>query len=79
MKTELILDINKELVEKATLFAKTNNISLSILVERHLISLISENETPSSIKRVSIVDELSGILKLDDDYDYKDEWMKKHL
>lgn len=73
MNTKLTLSLNKEIIQQAKLYAKEHNISLSFLVENYLQKLINDITVEKS-KKGSIVDELSGIIELDTDYDYKKEY-----
>ncbi len=74
MNTKLTLNINKEIIQQAKDYAKEHNISLSFLIENYLQKIISDykNETTS---KGSIVNELSGIIKLDLNSNHKDDHM----
>ena len=71
MSTKLTLSLKKEIIERAKEYAKEHNISLSFLIENYLQKLISDYKFNNE-KKGSIVDELSGIIKLDSDTDYRD-------
>lgn len=71
MNHKLTLSINDKVIREAKAYAKRNNISLSFLIENYLLRIIPELQEASS-KEVSIVDELSGILKLDADFNHKE-------
>ena len=71
MSTKLTLSLKKETIEKAKEYAKTHNISLSFIIENYLRKLIADYKFDTQ-KKGSIVDELSGIINLDTEVDYKD-------
>jgi hypothetical protein len=71
MNHKLTLSINNDVIQKAKEYAKKNNISLSFLIENYLLKISSELQETST-KKVSLVNELSGIIKLDDDFNYKE-------
>lgn len=73
MNTKLTLSLDKEIIEKAKNYARDKQISLSALIENYLQKLLVEY-TESERSKGSIVDELSGIIELDADYDYKADY-----
>ena len=77
MSTKLTLSIKKETIEKAKEYAKSRNVSLSLLIENYLQKLIAGFQ-PDDQKKASIADELSGMIQLDVDWDYK-EGYSEHL
>lgn len=70
MNTKLTLSIEKEIIRRAKEYAQANNVSLSFLVQNYLQKLIAEYQ-PKDQPKGSIVHELSGIIQLDADFDYK--------
>ncbi len=74
MNTKLTLNLNKEIIQRAKDYAKEHNVSLSFLIENYLQKIISDYKNETSPKG-SIVNELSGIIKLDSDTDYQDDHM----
>lgn len=75
METRLTLKINNSIVEKAKEYARLHNISLSTMVERYLKAMVSDNDIPSGQIEISPrVKELSGVIKLPDNYDYKQDY-----
>lgn len=70
MSTKLTLSLKKEIIERAKSYAKENNISLSFLIENYLQKLVSEYKFEPE-RKGSIVDELSGIISLEEDLDFK--------
>lgn len=82
MDTKLTLKIDKRVVDKAKDYAKSKNISVSYIVENYLKTI-----TQTSIKKDNdiispIVDSLSGIIHLPDNYDYREDYynhlLQKH-
>jgi hypothetical protein len=67
--SKLTLSISEEIVLKAKSYAKQRGTSISFLVENFL-SQITQKENPTSLKTVN---KLKGIIKLPDDYNYKDD------
>ncbi|GJM17580.1 MAG: hypothetical protein DHS20C13_29070 [Thermodesulfobacteriota bacterium] len=72
MNTKLTLNLNKEIIQGAKDYAKEHNISLSFLVENYLQKIISDYKIEAASKG-SIVNELSGIIKLDLDANHRDD------
>jgi len=70
MNTKLTLSLNKEVIERAKMYAKNNNISLSFLIENFLQKISSQ--TLEEKMKGSIVDELSVIINLDSSIDEKE-------
>lgn len=72
MNTKLTLTIEETVIEKAKIYARNKERSLSNLIENYLKALtnedfIEENEIPS------IVNNLRGSFKMPKDFDYKKE------
>ncbi len=75
MNTKLTLRLNDNVIERAKVYARSHNISLSKMVESYLDSLTKQNEEEK--KKVSItplVESLSGVIELPADFDYKKEY-----
>jgi len=70
MNTKLTLSLRKDVIERAKLYAKENNISLSFLIENFLQKITSE--TSKEEIKGSIVDELSGLINLDNTIDERE-------
>lgn len=73
MNTKLTLSLNKDIIQQAKTYAKEHNISLSFIVENYLQKIIAEYKTDDSSKG-SIVNELSGIISLNSNIDFKDDY-----
>jgi len=74
MDSKLTLKLNKEIIEKAKLYAESKRISLSRLIESYLQLLIKEeiNKEPIS----PLVESLSGVIDLPADYNEKEDYSK---
>ncbi|HPI14256.1 MAG: DUF6364 family protein [Spirochaetota bacterium] len=75
MDTKLTLKLNKSIIEKAKTYAQKNNTSLSQIVEKYFIALITEKEN-ETLKLTPLVKELSGIIKPENIENYKDDYAK---
>ena len=75
MNTKLTLSLNKEIILLAKNYAKEKNVSLSSLIENYLLKIVSDYQSPSDTQG-SIVEELSGIIKLDEGHDYKEDFFQ---
>lgn len=75
MNTKLTLRLNDNVIERAKIYARSHNISLSKMIESYLDSITKQNEEEK--KNVSItplVESLSGVIQLPADFDYKKEY-----
>ena len=71
MITKLTLTIEKEIIEEAKKYAKLKGQSLSDLVENYFKLLTKEKRQLQSNQLSPRVKRLRGILKVEDDFDYK--------
>ena len=80
MNTKLTLNLDQAVIERAKEYAKSNKISLSRLIESYLASLV--NKKTRDVEITPLVDSLSGVIELDENYDYKTDYadflMKKY-
>ena len=67
MNVKLTLNLNKEIIERAKLYARDKNQSLSALVQNYFIFL-AEDKQSEDIEISSNVKDISGIINLDSDY-----------
>ncbi len=72
MDTKLTLNLDKSVIERAKIYAKSHKISLSRLIESYLTSLTTKRST--KIEITPLVESLSGVIKLDQDFDYKENY-----
>ncbi len=72
MDTKLTLSLDKVIIEKAKNYAKSQEISLSKLVESYLSSLTTKIH--SDIEVTPLVESLSGVVELTEDFDARDDY-----
>lgn len=72
MDKKLTLSLDGTIIESAKNYAKSNNISLSKLIESYLTLLTKRKTKHSQI--TPLVESLSGVIKLDRDFDVKDDY-----
>jgi hypothetical protein len=66
---KLTLSLNQGVIEKAKIYAKANNISLSKLIESYLNSITNQHAKSPEI--TPLVQSLSGVISLDEEADVK--------
>lgn len=72
MDKKLTLSLNEKVIEQAKIYAQDHQISLSRLIESYLSSLI-KNE-PEQITITPLVESLSGVVIIPNDFDYKSDY-----
>lgn len=72
MDKKLTLSLDKAIIESAKNYAKSNNISLSKLIESYLTTLTKRKR--NSVEITPLVESLSGVITLDEDFDVKDAY-----
>jgi hypothetical protein len=72
MDTKLTLIADKEIIEKAKQYAKSQKISLSRLIESYLSSLVSKRSEEIEIS--PLVKSLSGVISLENNFDAKEKY-----
>jgi len=74
MDTKLTLRLNQKVIERAKIYARQHNISLSRMIESYLeaVTLPYEEEKKNYI--TPLVESISGVIELPSDYDYKKEY-----
>jgi hypothetical protein len=75
MDTKLTLKLDRDIIEQAKIYAKTQNTSLSQLIETYL-ELLVDKKDDSAV--TTLVKSLSGVVKLPKNADYRKIY-KKHL
>ncbi len=73
MNTKLTLKLDKDIIEQAKIYAKNKQTSLSVLVANYFKSLADE-KLETEIELSPIVQELSGIIELPDNFDLKEDY-----
>lgn len=74
MDKKLTLSLDKNVIEKAKIYAKSNDTSLSKLIEAYLASLTKRTKRPSEI--TPLVESLTGVISLPDDFDSKESYTR---
>ena len=74
METKLTLRLNGGVIERAKLYARSNRISLSKMIESYLDSLTKEKKDEDKTTITPLVESLSGVISLPSDFDYKNEY-----
>lgn len=69
MKTKLTLNLDKEIINEAKIYAKSHSVSLSKLIENYLNSLTQKSNEKSSVS--ALVESLTGIIP--NDYEERDD------
>ena len=72
MDKKLTLSLDKSIIESAKDYAKSNNISLSKLIESYLTTLTTRKKNSTEI--TPLVESLSGVINLDEDFNIKDAY-----
>lgn len=71
MNTKLTVQLNKDVIEQAKEYAKSQNTSLSKLIESILSKLVSDHSKP---ELTPLVRSLSGVMELPEEYDDKEAY-----
>lgn len=72
MDKKLTLSLDDSIIERAKKYAKSHNVSVSKLIESYLRSLTSKTLGVSEI--TPLVESLSGVIKMDENQDYKSDY-----
>jgi len=75
METKLTLRLNKRVIDRAKDYAHLHEVSLSKMIESYLDS-VTEDKSGKSVEITPLVKSLSGIAKLNPDFDFKKEYTK---
>jgi len=73
MPTKLTLSLNNKIIENAKAYAEKNRTSLSALVEKYF-RFLTEKNTKKTKKVTPLVEELSGIIELPENFDPEKEY-----
>ena len=74
MDKKLTLSLDEDVIKTAKEYAKSNNISLSKLIESYL-GLLTKNKK-KNIEITPLVKSLSGVIFMEDDLDVKEEYTR---
>ncbi len=72
MDKKLTLSLDTSIIENAKNYAKSNNISLSKLIESYLTTLTKKRQ--DTLKVTPLVESLSGVISIDNDIEVKDAY-----
>jgi len=72
MDTKLTLRLRKSVIERAKQYAQNHRISLSKMIESYLESITTQKA--KNIEISPLVESLSGVIDLNTDFDYKNEY-----
>ncbi len=72
MDTKLTLRLRKSVIEGAKQYAQNHRISLSKMIESYLESITVQKA--KNIEISPLVESLSGVIHLDNDFDYKNDY-----
>jgi hypothetical protein len=72
MDKKLTLSLNQGIIENAKIYAKSNNISLSKLIESYLATLTKKSEMKSEI--TPLVKSLSGVIELPEEFNEREAY-----
>jgi len=74
MKTKLTLRLNNNVIGRAKIYARSQKISLSKMIESYLDSITKHNEDEKKVPITPLVESLSGVIDLPAGFDYKREY-----
>lgn len=74
MDTKLTLRLNDTVIERAKVYARSHNISLSKMIESYLDSITKQKDEEKEFSITPFVESLSGVIDLPADFDYKKEY-----
>jgi hypothetical protein len=72
MDKKLTLSLNQRVIEKAKNYAKQHRTSLSRMIEVYFEALTSQQKDMTEIETTPLVESLSGVIQLPEDFDYKE-------
>jgi hypothetical protein len=74
METKLTLRLNDQIIKRAKRYAQEKKISLSKMIEAYLDSLTREKSPEHKQEITPLIESLSGVIELPEDFDYKKEY-----
>jgi len=74
MNTKLTLRLNASVIERAKKYARSHKISLSKMIESYLDSITRQKEAEEKPSITPLVESLSGVIDLPDDFDHKEAY-----
>jgi hypothetical protein len=75
METKLTLRLNENVIERAKIYARSHNISLSKMIESYLDSITKEKVQEGENTSITpLIESLSGVIELPEEFDYRNEY-----
>ena len=74
MDTKLTLRLNNNVISRAKIYARNNKTSLSKMIESYLEIITKQDEEEEKTSVTPLVESLTGVIDLPEDYDYKKEY-----
>jgi len=74
MDTKLTIKLSKSVIDRAKYYDRNHRISLSRMIESYLDSMTKKE--PKEFEITPLVESLSGVVTLPNDFDYKDDYLK---
>ena len=74
METKLTLGVNEDVIEGGKIYARSNKMSLSKMIEAYLSSLTQAKKSDAKTPISPLVESLSGVIDLPADFDSKKEY-----
>ncbi len=71
MEKKLTLRLNEDVIERAKTYARSHKISLSRMIESYLDSITSQKDEEKKITITPLVESLSGVIDLPENFEYK--------
>ena len=72
MDTKLTVRLDSNVIERAKVYSRNHNVSISRLIESYLDSVTKDKS--KEIEITPLVKSLSGVVKISVDFDYKKEY-----
>lgn len=66
--------MDEDVIERAKIYARNHKISLSKMIESYFNSLTETNENSNEIKISELVESISGVIQVPNDFDDKNEY-----
>jgi len=74
METKLTLRMDENVIERAKIYARNHKISLSKMIESYINSLTETTDNSNEIKISELVESISGVIQVPNDFDDKNEY-----
>ncbi|MRX46824.1 DUF6364 family protein [Pedobacter puniceum] len=75
MEAKLTLRLNENVIERAKIYARSHNMSLSKMIESYLDSVTKEKfQEEKHITITPFIESLCGVIDLPEEFDYKKDY-----